>query len=125
MTNVLEDLLYDPEQHLWVKRDGAEAYLGITDHAQKNLEELLYIELPQPQMLERGDFLFSIESAKKDQDLEAPFDLEVLEVNTELEDSPELVNSEPYDSWIVKVKILDEGGVDDLVGAEEYKELIK
>lgn len=117
-----EDLKYDLEQHLWIKNDGDTALIGITDYAQDQLGEILFVELPEEDSFGKEDYLMCIESGKKDQELEAPFDLEVIAVNDELEDDPERINEEPFETWICKVKITEPEQLDLLGNYDEYKE---
>ncbi len=120
--NVPVDLKYDVSQHLWVEVDDNMAFIGITDFAQEQLGELLYVELPEEDtQFERGDEFAVVESAKNTITLEASFDFMVIEINAELDVDPENINDDPYGNWIVKVEITKDDGLEDLVDADEYK----
>ena len=123
--NFPEDLLYTPE-HEWIKVvDGGVAYVGITDFAQQELDELVYIEVDTVgDELDQGEVFGTVEAVKTVSDLFMPVSGEILELNEELESSPELVNSDPYSAgWMVKVRI-DGDLPEDLMDVEAYKELI-
>ena len=121
MSKIPEELLYDAEQHLWIKIDDDTALIGITDFAQDQMGELLFVDLPEEDdEYERGDVFSCVESNKKDNDLEAPFALTILESNGDLEDEPEAVNEDAYDNWIVKVQIINDDGISELVDSQAY-----
>ncbi len=110
------------KSHEWVKVDGDFATLGISDFAQSELGDLVYCEAePVGEELEAGDIFGSIESVKAASDLYTPVSGEIVEVNEELEDSPEEMNSDPYGSWIVKIKLSDPAELDELMDAEAYE----
>ena len=118
---VLEDLKY-AKGHEWVRVEGNKAYIGITDFAQDELGDIVYIELPEVGAhVEVDDIIGSIESVKAAADVYAPVSGEIVEVNEELETSPELVNEDPYDAWIAVVEMADSGELDNLMDAEEYE----
>ncbi|WP_035294167.1 glycine cleavage system protein GcvH [Clostridium sp. KNHs214] len=119
---VIEGLYYSKE-HEWVKLDGDTAYIGITDYAQDALGDIVYVELPEidDEILE-GDALSVVESVKAASDVYMPIDGKVIEVNEALDDDVELVNNDPYNSWIAKVEILNKDQIKDLMSAEEYQE---
>jgi len=121
--NIPENLLYT-EDHEWVRIEGDEAYVGITDFAQKELGDIVYVEIEtEGESLNNGDVFGTVEAVKTVSDLFMPLDGEVLEINPKLEDEPELINTDPYgDGWMVKVKIADKG--DKLLSADSYKEVI-
>ncbi len=123
--NVPEDLKYT-KNHEWVKVDGDIATLGITDHAQSELGDIVFVELPEEgDEFDAGDAIGTIEAVKTVADMNTPVSGEVTEVNEDLEDSSELMNKDPYgDGWIVKLKMSDDSELDDLLSAEEYKETI-
>jgi glycine cleavage system H protein len=106
---------------------GDVAVIGITDYAQKELGDVVFVELPQVGAeLEAGDELGSIESVKAVSELFAPVSGEVVEVNEALRDKPELVNTDPYgDGWMVKIRLSTPDEVDELMSAEEYEEYIE
>ena len=116
-----ENLMYNRE-HLWVKLEGDIAYVGITDYAQDQLGEILYVDLPEvDQEFSKGDKFSEVESAKVNSELLMPFSGTVLEVNEKLEDEPEYINEAPYDAWIAKFKVEDLEDLDDMISAEEYE----
>ncbi|MCS7140233.1 MAG: glycine cleavage system protein GcvH [Candidatus Nezhaarchaeota archaeon] len=120
------ELLYS-ENHVWVKMEGDLMRLGITDYAQKQLEEILYIELPNKgELIEKGDTIALIESVKTVIGVLSPLDCEVIEVNESLREEPELMNLSPYgEGWIVVVRALKYDQAEELMDAESYAILIK
>src|ERR1051325_11835308 len=118
-----EDSRY-AKSHEYVHLDGDVATIGITDYAQKELGDVVFVELPQPgTQLEADNEMGSIESVKAVSELFAPVTGEVTEVNDLLRDNPELVNTDPYgDGWMIKVRISDVSELDELMTAEEYDE---
>lgn len=120
------ELLYS-ENHVWVKMEGDLMRLGITDYAQKQLEEILYIELPNKgELIEKGDTIALIESVKTVIGVLSPLDCEVIEVNESLREEPKLMNLSPYgEGWIVVVRALKYDQAEELMGAESYAILIK
>ena len=123
--NFPDNLKYSSD-HEWVRVEGNEAYIGISDFAQGELGEIVYVDVTsEGDTMAKGDIFGSIEAVKTVSDLMMPVSGEILEVNPQLEDAPELVNKDPYgDGWIIKVALSDEDEVNDLMSAEEYKELI-
>lgn len=123
--NVPAELKYTKE-HEWIRVEGDEAIVGITDYAQSQLGDIVFVECETVgDSLEAGDTFGTIEAVKTVSDLYLPVGGEVLEFNEELEDEPELVNKDPYGKgWIVKVKLNDEAEVDGLLSADAYKALI-
>ena len=101
-----EELKYT-EDHLWVAVEGAEAVVGVTDHAQKELEDVVYVELPEPgKKFRQGEVMGTIESVKSVSDLQAPLSGEVVRVNAALKTQPELVNREPYgQGWLLRLRL--------------------
>jgi glycine cleavage system H protein len=122
---VPENLKYTAE-HEWVRVEGDEIVVGVTDFAQGELGDVVFIEIEtQGETLLRGDTFGTIEAVKTVSDLYMPVDGEVVEVNPALEDTPELVNSEPFDGgWMIRVKISDPSQLDDLIPADEYEKMI-
>ena len=115
-------LLYSKD-HEWVRVEGEKAYVGITDYAQHALGEIVYVELPTVgDELNAGDVFSVIESVKAASDSYLPVAGKVLEVNEALSDSPQLVNEDPYGSWIVVIEITDKAGLDELMNEQEYQE---
>lgn len=113
-------------EHEWVRIEGDEAYVGITDYAQTQLGDIIFVDIPtEGETLEKGETFGSIEVVKTVSDLFLPIGGEILEVNPALEENPELVNKDPYgEGWIVKIKPTDASEADDLLDAEAYKQLI-
>ncbi len=120
--NVPAELKYTKE-HEWIRVEGEEAYVGITDYAQSQLGDIVFVEVEtEGDNLEAGDTFGSIEAVKTGSDLYMPISGEVLEFNSELEDQPDLVNKDPYGKgWIIKVKVEDEAQLDGLLSADAYK----
>ena len=125
MVKILDDLKY-VETHEWVKVDGDIATIGITDFAQNELADIVYVELPsQGTKLEKGQTFGNVEAVKAVEDLYSPLSGEVVEVNEKLQQSPELVNQDPYgEGWMIKIKITNPAEVDGLLDAEAYKKII-
>ena len=120
--NIAEGLKYSKD-HEWVRVEGDMAYVGITDYAQHNLGEIVYVELPGVgAVLNAGDVLGAVDSVKSASDIYAPVSGEVLQVNSELSDAPEKVNEDAYASWIVEMKLTDPSELDGLMEAAAYKE---
>jgi glycine cleavage system H protein len=117
------DLKYTKE-HEWVKIDGSEARVGITDYAQKQLGDVVFLELPEVgRTVEKGDVFGTIESVKAVSELFAPVSGEVTEVNAALVEKPETVNSDPHGAWMIALKVT--GAADDLLDAAQYSELAR
>ena len=123
--NFPENLKYSND-HEWVRVEGNEAYVGITDFAQSELGEIVYVDVTtEGENLSQGTVFGSIEAVKTVSDLMMPVAGEVLEVNAQLEDTPELVNQAPYgDGWIIKIALEDKDEVNALMSAAEYKNFI-
>lgn len=121
-----EDLKYTKE-HEWLKVDGETAIIGITEHAQSELGDIIFIEFPNvDQKIEKNEPFGTIEAVKTVADLFAPVSGKVIKINETLEDNPEFVNSDPYvNGWIVKVSISDISEMEELMSADKYAELIK
>ena len=123
--NIPEELKYTKD-HEWIKVDGDIATIGITDFAQKELGDIVYVDVDTlDDSLEIEEVFGSIEAVKTVSDLFMPLSGEVIEFNEVLEDAPEMVNSEPYaKGWLIKVKLAEASQLDKLLDAKEYKELI-
>jgi glycine cleavage system H protein len=121
--SVPEELSY-AKTHEWIRREDDVATVGITDHAQDELGDVVFIELPEKgASFGAGDSFGTVESVKAVSDLYAPVGGEVVEVNEALNDAPEKINEDPYgDGWILKLRVSDEG---DLLSAEEYEKLLE
>ncbi|CXS00847.1 TPA: glycine cleavage system protein GcvH [Staphylococcus aureus] len=122
---VPNELKYSKE-HEWVKVEGNVATIGITEYAQSELGDIVFVELPETDdEINEGDTFGSVESVKTVSELYAPISGKVVEVNEELEDSSEFVNESPYEkAWMVKVEISDESQLEALLTAEKYSEMI-
>jgi glycine cleavage system H protein len=118
-----EDSKY-AKSHEYVHMEGEVGTIGITDYAQKELGDVVFVELPQVgTQLEAGDELGSIESVKAVSELFAPVSGEVVEINETLAEKPELVNTDPYgDGWMIRIRVADTSELDELMNAEEYEE---
>ena len=120
MSKIIEGLRYS-ETHEWVKIEDGIAIIGVTDFAQKEMGDITYVDMPAKEdEVNAGEEFGALESVKASSDLISPVSGEVCEVNAELEDSPELINSDPYANWIIKVKISDESELDALMDAAAY-----
>jgi glycine cleavage system H protein len=121
-----EDSRY-AKSHEYVHVEGGVGTIGITDYAQKELGDVVFVELPQiGTELEQGDELGSIESVKAVSELFSPVSGEVVEINEKLTDKPELVNTDPYgDGWMIRIKLATPEEVDELMDAEEYEEYVE
>jgi len=120
-----DDLKYTND-HEWIRLEGEDAYIGITDYAQSELGEIVFVDVNTVgETIEQGEIFGSIEAVKTVSDLMIPVSGEVLELNAALEDHPELVNNSPYEEgWIIKVKLSNPTEVDGLMSAAEYKTFI-
>lgn len=114
------------KEHEWVRLEGDVAYIGVTDYAQNELGEIVFLEVETVGETLAADEVFgSIEAVKTVSELFMPVDGEVLEFNTALEDAPELVNSDPYgEGWIIKISVSDAAQVEGLMSAGEYEESV-
>jgi glycine cleavage system H protein len=121
---MIPESLFYTKEHEWLKIDGDLALVGITDHAQEQLGDVVFVELPPAgTQLSAGETFGSIESVKAVSDLFAPTDGEVVEVNSILEEQPELLNASPYEqAWIIKVRLANPDASKELLSADEYKE---
>lgn len=123
--NIPANLRYTKD-HEWVSLEGDTATVGITDFAQKELGDIVYVEVETlDQTLEKDEVFGTVEAVKTVSDLFLPLAGEVVEFNEELERTPELVNSDPYGKgWMIKVRIADTAAFDELMSSEDYKNLI-
>ena len=121
--NIPEDLQYT-KSHEWVRIEGDTATIGITDHAQDELGDVVFVELPdEGATFDPGDSFGTVESVKAVSDLYTPVGGEVVEVNSTLEDAPENINEDPYgEGWIVKLRTTDEP---DLLSPQEYEKVVE
>src|SRR5689334_13922934 len=118
------DLKYTKD-HEWIRIAGDVAEIGITDYAQQQLGDVVYVELPEVgRQIAEGDSFGSIESVKAVSELFAPMGGQVIEVNPVLKDHPESVNSRPHESWMVKIKLADPGATGSLLDSTGYEHLV-
>ncbi|RZF22960.1 glycine cleavage system protein GcvH [Halobacteriovorax vibrionivorans] len=123
MNNIPTELKYTKE-HEWVKAEGDIVTVGITDFAQNSLGDIVFVELPEVgQEFSKDDTFGVVESIKSASDLYLPVSGVVTEVNEELPDAPDSLNSDPYDSWMVKVKMTNQDELSDLLSNEDYESL--
>ena len=126
MANVPEDLHYSKD-HEWIRMEGETGTVGITDHAQHQLGDVVYVELPKPgDRFAAHEVFGSVESVKAVSELYCPVAGEVIEANESLADDAEKVNTDPYGAaWMIKLRLSDPGEVDKLMSAVEYEDYIK
>ena len=122
MAKIIEGLYYT-ESHEYVRVEGEYGYIGITDYAQNELGNVVYVDMPEvDDELTAGEEFGAVESTKAASDLNSPVSGTVVEVNSALEDTPELINQDAYANWIVKVKLSDTTELDSLMDAKAYEE---
>ena len=126
MANEVKDDLKYTKTHEWLKVKDNKATVGITDHAQAELTDIVYVELPSVgKAVKKGEELCVVESVKSVSEIYAPVSGKVVSINKKLEDSPETINKSPYgDGWLVELEIKDESEVDGLMDAKSYKKTI-
>lgn len=118
---ILKELLYS-QDHEWVKVEGNKAYIGISDFAQNALGSIVFVELPQiDDEISVGDTLGAVESVKAASDMYMPVSGTVIEINENLEDSPELINEDCYENWMLCVELSNSGDLEKLMKAEAYE----
>jgi glycine cleavage system H protein len=125
MEHDVRDGLKYTKTHEWVKLAGTKAKIGITDHAQHELTDIVFVELPTiGKEIKKGDELCVVESVKSVSEVYAPVSGKIVAVNTKLDDSPEIINSSPYDDgWLVEIEITDKAEVNTLLDAVAYKKI--
>tara|TARA_B100002052_G_C15580016_1_gene461820 strand:- start:168 stop:545 length:378 start_codon:yes stop_codon:yes gene_type:complete len=123
--NIPVDLKYTKD-HEWVRIEGDEAIVGITDFAQSELGDIVFVEVDtEGEILDAEEVFGTVEAVKTVSDLFMPFKSEIISFNSHLDNSPELVNSDPYGKgWMIRVKIIDPSDIDSLLTSDDYKELI-
>ena len=123
--NVPENLKFTKD-HEWIRVEGDTAFIGVTDFAQGELGDIVFIEVEtEGETLDREEVFGTIEAVKTVSDMFMPLSGEVLEFNEKLEDAPDLVNSDPYgEGWIIKVSVAEASELEDLLTADQYKELL-
>lgn len=123
MSKVIEGLLYT-DSHEWVKVEGEYAYIGITDFAQHQLGNIVYVDIPEVgDEIKQGDEFGAVESVKAASDLLSPVSGEIVEVNEKLTDEPELINQNAFDSWMLKVKLSDASELKSLMDSKAYADI--
>lgn len=122
---VPNDLKYS-EEHEWVRVESGLASVGITDYAQKELGDIVFVELPQVgEQVTQMEVFGTVEAVKSVSELYAPVSGEVVEVNGKLDATPQIINSDPYgEGWMIKIKVANEGELDNLFSSREYREFI-
>ncbi|MEE2833477.1 MAG: glycine cleavage system protein GcvH [Candidatus Latescibacterota bacterium] len=125
-TRIPEELKFS-EQHEWISLESGVGTIGITDYAQSELGDIVFVELPEVgEVLEKGQSFGTVEAVKTVEDLYCPVSGEVIEVNETLEETAEQVNSDPYsDGWMIKVRIDNAGELEELLSPDGYKEFIE
>ena len=125
MSNIIEGLYYS-ESHEFVKVEGNFGYVGITDYAQHQLGNVVYVDMPEvDDEVEAEDDFGAVESVKAASDLKSPVSGTVVEVNEALEDEPGLINKDAFGNWIMKVELSDKSDLENLMDAAAYKAFIK
>lgn len=121
MSKVIEGLLYS-ETHEWVKVEGDVAVIGVTDFAQSEMGDITYVDMPEADdEVSKDEEFGALESVKASSDLVCPVSGTVIESNEALEDAPELINQDPYENWIIKVKLSDPAELEGLMEAAAYQ----
>ena len=123
--NTPDNLLYTNE-HEWIRVEGSEAFVGITDYAQSELGDIVFVELPNTDdEFEKNDVFGTIEAVKTLADLFLPVSGKIVEVNEKIENEPELINSDPYnDGWLIKMSISNPDELNEILKSEDYKKII-
>ncbi|MCD6127453.1 MAG: glycine cleavage system protein GcvH [Methanomicrobia archaeon] len=117
--------LYYTKEHEWIKVEGSTGIVGITDYAQEELGDIAYIDLPETgKEVKKNEKICDIESVKAVSEIYSPVSGKIIEVNSELEDSPEKINESPYDTWIVKIEIRNEKEIENLMDKKKYEEYL-
>ena len=125
MSKIAEGLFYS-ESHEWVKVEGNIAVIGVSDFAQAEMGDITYVDLPdEGDEVEKGEDFGALESVKASSELYSPVSGKVVEVNSELEDAPELINEDAFANWIIKVEMSDESELESLMDAKAYAEIAK
>jgi len=127
MTTKIDPRCRYAETHEWVRVEGEYAFAGISDHAQEELSDIVYVELPEVgDTIGKGDSFAVVESVKAASDCYLPVSGEIVAINEALEETPELVNTDPYgEGWLVKFTVQDAKELDDLLSAEDYQQFVE
>jgi glycine cleavage system H protein len=126
MSDEVRDNLKYTETHEWLKLKDNNAVVGITDHAQSELTDIVFVELPQVgKKVKKGDELCIVESVKSVSEIYAPVTGKITKVNNQLDNAPETINNSPYDEgWLVELEVEDKSEIDKLLDAKSYKKII-
>jgi glycine cleavage system H protein len=126
MTGEVRNYLKYTDTHEWIKIKGDTVLIGITDHAQSELTDIVFVELPSVgKEIEKGDELCVVESVKSVSEIYAPISGKITNVNRSLEDTPEIINESPFDEgWLVEIQVKDKSEIENLLDANSYKKLI-
>lgn len=126
MSNEIRDDLKYTDSHEWIKINGSIATIGITDHAQSELTDIVFAELPEiGKLVKKGDELCVVESVKSVSEIYSPLSGKIVKINEKLEDAPEIINGQPYDDgWLVEIEIEKKDEIDALISGSEYQKLI-
>jgi glycine cleavage system H protein len=121
------DDLYYNRDHLWVRKQGNRGTVGVTDHAQREMGEILFVDLPEEgSQVDKNDGFGSLESSKTVAELRSPLSGEIVSINKDLEEEPSLVNDDPYgNGWLMVVEVDDPGELEDMLNAADYEELLE
>ena len=123
MSKVIEGIKY-ADSHEWVKVEGNIGFIGISDYAQHSLGDIVYVDLPsEGDEISKGEEFGAVESVKAASDLYSPVSGTIIEINSALEDQPELINQDAYENWIIKVELADPAELDSLLDAAAYEKI--
>ena len=123
MSKVIEGIKY-ADSHEWVKVEGNIGFIGISDYAQHSLGDIVYVDLPsEGDEISKGEEFGAVESVKAASDLYSPVSGTIIEINSALEDQPELINQDAYENWIIKVELADPSELDSLLDAAAYENI--
>ena len=123
MSKVIEGIKY-ADSHEWIKVEGNIGIIGISDYAQHSLGDIVYVDLPsEGDDISKGEEFGAVESVKAASDLYLPVSGTVIEINSELESTPELINQDAYENWIIKIELADPTELDSLLDAAEYEKI--
>ena len=123
MSKVIEGIKY-ADSHEWIKVEGNIGIIGISDYAQHSLGDIVYVDLPsEGDDISKGEEFGAVESVKAASDLYLPVSGTVIEINSELESTPELINQDAYENWIIKIELADPTELDSLLDATEYEKI--
>jgi glycine cleavage system H protein len=127
MTKEVRDDLKYTDSHEWIKEKGDKVIIGITDHAQSELTDIVFAELPEiGKEIKKGDELCVVESVKSVSEIYSPITGKIINVNDKLEDNPEIINENPYDDgWLVEIEIANKEELNELLDPKEYKKIIE